>query len=517
MKLTRQQFQIIKARLKTDLYFFEKFIMGYKDMDPMVHGPLCRFIQNDSARRKQVTLPRGFLKTSTCTIGKALWLACVDPNIRILIVSNVIENASKMLGLIRAQVESNERLRMFFPEIIPDNFNKIRWSDRCAEVKRPWSWPEGTWEVIGVSGSVISRHYDYIIEDDLIYAKKDDLTGGELMPDRDDIEKAIGWHKLATSLLIDPGKGHIDNVGTRWAPYDLINYIQKNEKGWKHFGLSVTKDGTPHGAPTWPGRFNEQTIEELQASQGPYMFSTQYLCKPVASSLRVFDKGWLRFYDTLPFGLRYFTTVDLAGWDESEGRRQSKKSYNVVLTCGIDANRHFWIARIDRGRWTPSDVIDRVWNHVKAFKSERVGFEVVYYQKAILEEIKRFYEKTGNAFNVAAFKRDPNVTKDARIRGLQPIANAGALHCRIDMREFITEYEDFPMSATVDILDALADQLRLAQPPEVMVPKPEDSPYSFDGVIEELESKKRDRQYGVSSGVDGGFFSGGAGNAFLIP
>lgn len=515
MKLTRQQFNTIKTALKSNLYLFEKYVMGFRDMDPAVHGPLCQFIQNDNFKRKQVTLPRGFLKTSTCTIGKSLWLACKNPGIRILIASNIIENASKMLGLIRSQVESNERLQTFFPEIIPPSFNKIRWSDRCAEVNRPIAYPEGTWEVIGVSGAAISRHYDHIIEDDLIYAKKDDLTGGELMPDRDDIEKAIGWHKLATSLLIDPRRGIIDNVGTRWAPFDLINYIQKHEKGWKHFGLSITKDGTEHGEPTWPNRFDQETIEHLQAAQGPYMFATQYLCKPVSSSQRVFDKGWLRFYDVLPYGLRYFTTVDLAGWDDAEGKRASKKSFNVVLTCGIDHRRHIWIARIDRGRWTPSQVVERIWNHVKAFQSERVGIEVVYYQKAILEEIKRFYERTGRTFTVAALKRDPNVTKDARIRGLEPIAAAGALHCRPDMEDFLTEYEDYPLAATVDVLDALSDQLRIATPPEELIAPPEENPYSFDNLLEELERAKKRGAYAISSGLDRNFF-GSASNPFTL-
>jgi hypothetical protein len=509
VKLTRQQYQILKNGFRNNLYLFEKYILGFKDLTPAVHGPLCAFMQNDTWRRKQVTLPRGYLKTSTCTIGKALWLACRNPDVRILIVSNVLENASKMLGLIRSEVESNPRIQMFFPEIIPPSFNKIRWSDRCAEVNRPHKWPEGTWEVIGVSGSVISRHYDHIIEDDLIYAKKDDLTGGELMPDRDDIEKAIGWHKLATSLLIHPGKGVIDNVGTRWAPYDLINYIQKYEKGWKHFGLAITDDATVTGKPTWPERFSEETIQELHKSQGPYMFSTQYLCKPVASSMRVFDKSWLRYYDTLPAGMRYFTTVDLAGWDDTEGRRQAKKSYNVVLTCGIDSRRHLWVARYDRGRYTPTEVVKRVWDHCSAFPVERVGFEVVYYQKAILEECKRFYEKTGHAIPAHALKRDPNITKDARIRGLEPIAAAGGIHIRPEMEELITEYEDYPMAATVDCLDALADQLRIGSPPEdLIIQADQKSPFMLETILEEFERRKATTRYGISNGLDGAFLAG---------
>lgn len=495
MRLSKADYQLIRTHAKSSLYFFEKFILGYKDLAPAVHGPLCAFIQNDSYRRKQITMPRGFLKTSTCTIGKGLWKAVVNPEIRMLIVSNVIENAAKMIQTMRHHIESNPRIQRFFPEVVPVNFNKVRWSDHCAVVRRTKEHQEGTWEAVGVGGSVISRHYDHIIEDDLIYAKKDDLTGSELLPDRDDIEKAIGWHKLATSLLIRPGEDIIDNVGTRWAPYDLIAYIRRQERGWKFFDLSITKDRSLAGEPTWPARFSRNTIEDLWRSQGPYMFSTQYLCQPIDSGMRVFQKGWLKPYDILPAGLKYYTTVDLAEWDDGKTGRNARKAYNVILTVGIDHNRHYWIARIDRGRWTPTEVVERIWQHCTAYPVETVGIEVVYYQRAILEEIKRFYERTGNAFNVAAYTRDTKITKDARIRGLQPIAANGALHYREEMKEFLEEYEDYPMSRTVDILDALSDQLRIAQPPDLSVATQFADDYDIEEVVARIKKAGRRAEY----------------------
>ena len=475
-------------------------------MVPHVHGPLCRFLQNTKFKRKQVTLPRGFLKTTTGTIGRALWLACKNPDIRILIASSVVENARKMIGAIRHQVESNSRLITFFPEIVPDNFNKTRWSDQCAAIRRPHEYPEGTWESMGVGGSVISRHYDHIIEDDLIYPKKDDLTGSELMPDRDDIEKAIGWHRLAPSLLIHPGSGSIDNIGTRWAPYDLINYIIKKERGWRRF---MIKDRNPEtGLPSWPERFSEETLLDLLASQGPYMYNALYACEPMDPSARVFQKMWLRQYDVLPEGLRYFTTVDLAEWDMGTGGRQKQKCYNVILTCGVDWQKNFYIARYDRGRFTPTEVVERIAQHYKAFNVEKVGIEVVYYQKAILEDVKRFYQKTGIALNIAAYDRDPRLSKDARIRGIQPYAANGALHYREDMTEFVEEYEDYPMSRTVDILDALSDQFKIVQFPDP--PQSEQVGMIFD--IDEIVYKIKKAKHGgypIGSNLisDGEFFS----------
>lgn len=501
MKISKADYQLIRNECKRSLYFFEKFILGYKDLAPSVHGPLTAFIQDDRFRRKQVTMPRGFLKTSTCTIGKALWKACINPDIRMLIVSNVVENAAKMIATIRHQVEANPRLAKFFPEIIPPSFNKVRWSDHCAVVRRPKEYQEGTWEAVGVGGSVISRHYDHIIEDDLIYAKKDDLTGGELMPSREDIEKAIGWHKLATSLLIHPGLGVIDNVGTRWAPYDLIAYIQKYERGWKRWNISITDSAQLDGTPTWPQRFSATTIDELLRSQGPYMFSTQYLCRPIDAGMKVFQREWLKPYSVLPHGLRYFTTVDLAEWDDAKSGRNARKAYNVILTVGIDRNHHLWLVRYDRGRYTPTEVVERIGQHCRSYPVEKVGIEVVYYQKAIMEDVKRHYERTGESLPVVAITRDTKVTKDARIRGLQPIAANGCLHYMESMTEFLDEYEDYPMSRTVDILDALSDQLRIAQAPEVDAVDLPTEEFDIDAIIAAIKKNKRGR-YPIEHGLD---------------
>lgn len=495
MKISRADWQLIRTTALNDLYFFEKFILDYKDMVPHVHGPLCNFMQNTKIRKKQVTLPRGFLKTTTSTIGRGLWLACRTPDIRILIASSVVENSRKMIGSIRHHVETNPRIRKFFPEIVPDNFNKSRWSDQCAAIRRPHEYPEGTWEAMGVGGSVISRHYDHIIEDDLIYPKKDDLTGFELMPSRDDIEKAIGWHRLAPSLLINPGKGCIDNIGTRWAPYDLINYITKKERGWRRF---MIKDRNSEGQPSWPERFPEETLLDLLSTQGPYFYNALYGCEPMDPSSRVFQKMWLQPYSVLPYGMRYFTTVDLAEWDQQTGGRGKQKAYNVILTCGVDWQHHFYIARYDRGRFTPTQVVEKIAEHVKAFNVEKVGIEVVYYQKAILEEVKRFYERTGIAFPVAAYSRDPRLTKDARIRGLQPVAANGALHYREDMEEFIEEYEDYPMSRTVDILDALSDQLKIASFPDPHEMGAVTDEFDIEAIVEAIKRNKGS-QYPISS------------------
>lgn len=221
-----KQAQIDRRLSQRSLYYLCKEVLGYKDLVPHVHGDLTHFATHPRyGRFRQATLPRSWFKTWVWTVGKSIWLTLPDeeglyqeiypykgPNARILIASNVIDNAAKMIYKIKQEWMNNTRLKYAFPELVPE-FNKTRWSDHVAEVKRTISATEGTYTAVGVGGSVISQHFDHLIEDDLIYARKDDFTGQELMPSQEDIENAIGWHKLSYSLLANPMTGCIDNVG----------------------------------------------------------------------------------------------------------------------------------------------------------------------------------------------------------------------------------------------------------------------------------------------------------------
>jgi hypothetical protein len=469
------------------LYYFCMAVMGYEDMREGVHDKYCRFLELDH-QRKQITLPRGFIKTWIGSIAYPIWIALprtepdefpegispdnefykLGPNIRILIASYVISNSMKMIGLICKTYERNQAMMILFPEVIPENFNKTKWSSSEACINRSEEFTEATFEAGGIGGSTTSRHYDMIIED-LIYAKKDDLSGKELHPNQEDIDKAIGWHKIATSLLVPKTYTRIYNIGTRWAKHDLIDYIIQNEPEYKIFHKAITKDGTVDGEPEWPEVYGKKKIDELRHSQGPWLFSTQYLNLPVAPEDMLFKQEWLQLYESeseIPKEIRRFTTVDLSGWTEPKRKDESR---GVVLTCGIDSRNHIWILHYDVGRFDPSKVIDLLYKHNNLFKPEYIGVEEVYYQKSLLFFARKEMETRG-WLNVRGLKTDSSISKELRIRALEPYASNLAIHCKKSHKDFIEEYSEYVPNSRLckkDILDALAYQIQLAKPGEV--------------------------------------------------
>lgn len=470
--------------------------MGYDDIIDSLHGDYCRFLQSPS-QRKQATMPRSFVKTWIGSIAYPVWVTLerkeeedfpyhkawedkfwtLGPDMRILIASYVISNSEKMVGLIRKTYESNAAMQILFPEVIPTNFNKTRWSNQSACINRPNNFTESTFEAAGIGGASTSRHYDLIQEDDLIYASKDDFSGKELQPNQEDIDKAIGWHKLGTSLLV-PGKHtHIHNAGTRWAKHDLVDYIWENEPDYEKFiRAAVSLEELASGKhwkdcnPEWHEAYDIEQLDRIYRAQGPYMFATQYLLKPTAPEDMLFKEAWLQFYSAskdLPKNLRIFTTVDLSGWGK---QKRSGQSRAVVITCGWDDKNHMWILHYDIGRFDPSEIISIMAKHWKIFKPEQIAVESVYYQEAIAHFARKAMEEGKVPWmNIRQVKPGSGESKDLRIRALEPIASNLAIHCKTVHKEFISEYIDYVPnndSCLKDILDALAYQIKVAKPGE---------------------------------------------------
>lgn len=502
-RLTESQRLLIRKNCLRSLFCFCQTVMGYDDITEELHGELCTFLEGP-ANRKSVCMPRSFVKTWISTIAYSVWISLprveadefpegidpndkfysLGPNIRILIASYVISNAEKMISLIRKTYESNLAMQILFPEVIPDNFKKVRWSNQSACINRTENATESTFEAAGIGGSSTSRHYDIIIEDDLIYANKDDFSGKELQPNQEDIDKAIGWHKIGTSLLV-PGKHtRIHNTGTRWAKHDLVDYIWRNEPSYVIFRRAcVLIDDNILGGeqplhdmnwedytPAWNSHYDLQQLKIIAAAQGPYMFATQYLLMPMSPEELLFKPRWLQYYehiDEVPKTIRVFTTIDLSEWDTGDVRKKNDCNA-AVLTCGWCDKHHMWVLGYDYGRFSPTEMIFLMAKHWKLYSPEALYPESIYYQKA-LAYFAREYMNMGKVpmMTIRELLPEGNKSKDLRIRSLEPLASNLAIHVRKDMKEFIEEYSDYIPTNRLckkDLLDAAAYQVQIARP-----------------------------------------------------
>ena len=500
--MTEEQRITIRKSCLRSFFCFCKTVMGYEDIIESLHGEFCRFLEGPESR-KQSTMPRSFVKTWIGTIAYSVWISLprtqvdefpegidpfdkfynLGPNIRILIASYVVSNAEKMISLIRKTYESNVAMQILFPEVIPENFKKTRWSNSSACINRSENFTESTFEAAGIGGSSTSRHYDLIIEDDLIYANKDDFSGKELQPNQDDIDKAIGWHKIGTSLLV-PGKHtRIHNQGTRWAKHDLVDYIWKNEPSYACFRRAcvklpeavlageapVTDINWEDCEPSWPEAYDHEQLRTIAQAQGPYMFATQYLLMPMSPEELLFKPRWLQYYkfkEEVPKNIRIFTTVDVSEWENSTRKKGDCNS--AILTCGWCEKSHMWILHYDYGRFNPTQIIFLMSKHWRLFHPEAIYIEAIYYQKSLAHFTKEYMDMGKVPFmTIRQLLPESNKSKDLRIRELEPLASNEAIHCRADHKDFITEFTEYIPTNRLckkDLLDAAAYQVQIARP-----------------------------------------------------
>lgn len=493
-QLSTEMIHSLRERAKSDLYFFAKGILGFDLLVPHIHMPVCLMLQDQTRKRKRIVLPRSWLKSTIGSIAYPLWRAIRDPNVRICVVQNSHTNACKKLAVIRGKVEGCPLFRILFPELLPTK--KSTWTTDSLCLNRTAENAESTFEAAGTRTKLTSRHYDVIIQDDTVAPDLDDMTeSGVLLPSEDDVNQAIGWHRNAMPLLVDPKKGEIIIIGTRWFEKDLISWNTENEPHYAGYIRAVRETAglaDEEGALTYPERFDQSVLDELAHSMGPYLFSCLFMNKPVRSKDMIFQPEWFHYYETPPRDLICYTTVDLAG-DPAESK--GDPDWNVVVTCGKDLSSGIvYVLDYYRARCSPSEVIQAIFDHVRRYKSVKVGIESVQYQKALIGWVRERMRAESLYFFVEGLTHG-NRSKNSRIQALQPFVQAQLLLFRQHHRGLVTELLAFPVAAYDDIGDALSMQLPMwamtRSKSEQIKPSALDNELSFDYAERELETIDR--------------------------
>lgn len=483
---------------RRDFYFLSRGILGRGDSDAMtkqVHVPLCGFLQDSTIQNKLVVLPRSFLKSTLACIKLSIWFSLNNPNIRVLIACNIIDNAMIHLRTIKHIFERNALFRHLYPDIIPD-IRKVQWSDHAVTVRRTGGG-EATFTAAGVGVNVVGTHYDIVIMDDILTAKKDDVTGEELAPSQLDIDRAIGWYKLAISLFDTPSRGLTFYIGTRWAVHDVIDHILEFDKSFVPYIQNVYKKDSKGkdvfsekvGVPIYPERFDAKALVQIKSRQGPYIYASQYLLNPLPIEKMVFKPEFIQYFERLPFNVPYwiYTYVDPA----ISSKKEACNTAIVTIARTFD-NRIYVLECIRKKGMSVNELAIELFAVHKKWKPRLVGVESVAYQEAIGKHLKEQMRVKNYFFNVRDDTPTRDDPKDARIRGMQPRFAAKAVWIKSYMNGLETElleYQGVERSRFVDAIDALAGAIKISScpPPPVITQKLEG--ITMGSIMEELRKK----------------------------
>lgn len=199
---------------KQSLFHLCKYGLGYKDMTWSTHRKMIEALEGPT-KRKCIVMPRGTFKSSIGVVGYSIWSMLRNPDIRILIDSEVYSNSKNFLREIKAHLESERFISCFGEFKSPTN-----WSEGEITIKqRTRPYKEASITCGGIETVKVGQHYDLIIGDD--------LNSGNNSSTPEARKKVIDHYRMNTAILEPEGIYVV--IGTRYAIDDVIGFIIENE------------------------------------------------------------------------------------------------------------------------------------------------------------------------------------------------------------------------------------------------------------------------------------------------
>lgn len=325
---------------------------------------------------------RGAGKSTSCTITKCIHLLLIDPNLRILIASKTAANAGGFLKEIKNHFESNTLLGEIFGEYY-DQRKVTKWNDTEIEVL-PRTKPnkEASITCVGVEGTIVSKHYDVIISDDLV-DEENSRTKGQR-------DKTRTWYYQTLDPTLEPPdssvkhRGEHHRLGTRYHYDDLYGHLIANELK-EHHNIVPALD--ERGRSPWPEKYPPRWFVEKKQKSGLIIFNAQYQCDTEAMKGEIFqiDDCQIINEDDLPHKseLQIYMGVDLA-----IGEKEVNDKFAIVV-IGITKDRAaFYVLDYFEGQLRFTAQTDKILEYNRRWDPIRIAIETVAYQDAQYQALK---------------------------------------------------------------------------------------------------------------------------------
>jgi len=281
-----------------------------------------------------VLAPRDHGKTAFFDFAYPLWKAKHQPHGRGYIFSGSQDQAVRILGDIKDEIEGNPKLQLLYP-VGPTKL----WSATSIELSnghRIYAKGYGT--------KTRGAHPGWIVCDDVL---NDEDAYSEMVR-----RKKIDYFYTAISGMVTP-EGQLIVVGTPFHAEDLYGDLEKNPE----YVFARYEALNAKGVPLWPARYDLERLQKKRREIGSVRFTREFLCQPISDDMSLFPaslfQGTPIEQDTVRLGMgakfwndlgvtRRFIGVDLA-ISSSTGA-----DYTVIFVMGLDKYGNRWVLDIIR-------------------------------------------------------------------------------------------------------------------------------------------------------------------------
>lgn len=466
--------------LAGDLYSFAKGVCGFNAMTERAHGPMCVFldaqqpkfdengVQIGVFKIKGCGMPRATFKSSIGTIARPLQQLCQNRNRTKAIFNEAATNAQGFLRSQRQIAEGSKVFRTFWSDLIPRDYKKVRWNDSQLDFNREIIRPEPSISAHGITGTLVSQHWDDLVFDDII--SEEAAKSEKVMNDATDRARKY------RSLMVDPEDSTLSIMFTRWGFADTYSVL------FRDIGADMVlllRGAIENDEPIFPERLGWKTLAKIRREVGEYMFSCLYMNNPRNIEVQDFNVDDLRFFELRESGdetlvilfdgdgrefrrynldqLQIYGTVDLAAAEKTTSDR------NAIAVCGICPTGESVVLESWAKRCTPIELMTQIFFLHRRFAPQKWGIEDTAYQKAFKYFVRDYADREDLYLNVVpvSIPRGGGGKYKPHIRGLQPIAATHRLYIQAHQHILRNELADYPLSEHDDAADSLALQLQL--------------------------------------------------------
>ena len=294
----------------------------------------------------------------------------------------------------------------------------------------------GQLNTAGAGGAITGKGADILIIDDPI--KNIEEANSKVLR-----QKVWEWFTTTAFTRLEPD-GAVIIIMTRWHYDDLVGRILNNpeeRKQWTWLSLPAINE---NNEALWAERFSIDKLNEIKNTLGSMHFSALYQQKPVATENQIYKYEWWKYYSAPPT----FKMI-VQSWDTAF-KTSEQNDFSVCQTWGVADNGYYLLDLVRRKIEFP-ELLRCAKSLAEKYNPNIILIEDKASGQPLIQSIRKETRLPIKAVQV-------NKDKITRAHLAIPFIEAGKVFLPQSaewLSDFLTETEEFPMSAHDDIVDAM--------------------------------------------------------------
>ena len=427
-------------------YFLEHLLTS---KTPDFHREIYNLLPN--SQRLSLASPRGFAKSTICSVMYPLQLALFQRRQDICIVSASEGLAVEWLRKIKRELDGNRKILAWFP-----NARSDKWSESHIILKNGVQL-----RARGAGGQIRGFRPDCLI--------CDDIETDESVESEEQRKKLKDWlFKACLNTLMPEGQFII--VGTLIHPLSVLSDLLAMDNGWTKRKYQAYKDGRQEaGQELWAELWTHEKLQKRKKEIGSWAFAAEYMNNPVSDETAPIKENQIRYWKDIPRQYSSVISIDPAYSDDESA------DYKVASHIAIDqgANRYLFSyirTHVPIGEF--QDAVLNLWlsnkNTITGIGIPNSGVEKAFFDSFLkkCEERKLFPPviELKNTFTQSGTSVSSRNKKSRIVAALQPLFEQGKYYIPSDDVQARDELLTIGSSRWDDIVDSMAYAEQILQP-----------------------------------------------------